>query len=56
MVPDEARYGTVARGALKCSDVVDGALCYIASAIFSKLHMMVENSQLYTLEDEELSG
>lgn len=38
------------------SDAVEEALSYIAYAMFSMFHTAVENSQLYTLGDEEVSG
>lgn len=43
--------GAVVQEALECSNVVEMAQCYIASSMFSKLHTLMESSQLYTLKD-----
>lgn len=50
----EAGDGTLAQGAFDSSDPVDKALRYIASAMPSTLPMLLDNSQLYTLKDDEL--
>lgn len=44
-----------AQEALNSGDAVDEALSYISPAMFSTPHTLVEDSQLYTLEDEKLS-
>lgn len=47
--------GAVAQEALDCSDAVDKAQCYITPALFHTLHMLVENRQLCTFNEEEMS-
>lgn len=41
--------------ALECSDMVDESVRYIASTMFSKLHMLINISHLYALIDEKMS-
>lgn len=54
-VPGEAGDGATIQEVPETRGSVDEALCYILSAIFSKLHTLVENSQLYMLKYEELN-
>lgn len=55
MLQSETGDGAVAQEELDRSDAVHKPLASIESAMFSPLHTMVENSQLYVLRDEELS-
>lgn len=52
-VPCEARDGAVPQEAHECGDARDESLRIISCAIFSKLHMLLKNGQLYTLKEEE---
>lgn len=52
----EALDGAVGQEAFECSNAVERALYYIASAMFSKLRTLVENSQLYNLNYEEMNS
>lgn len=56
VLPGEPGDGAEAKETIDCSDVVDEALRYIESAMFTTLNTLVENNQLYTLKDEELNA
>lgn len=51
----ETAIGSAAQKGLDHSDAIDVALGDITSALFSRLDALVENSQLYPLNDEDLS-
>lgn len=53
-MPGEAGDGAAAQEALEHCNAEDEALHYTASAMFITQHMLMDNSQLYSLEDEEL--
>lgn len=53
MLSGESEDGTLAQEALDWSDVVEKALCYNTTAMFSPVHMLVENVQLYMLIHEK---
>lgn len=55
VLPSGTENGSVAQEAFDHSDVVQEALPYLIPSMFSRLHMLVKNSQLDTLREEELS-
>lgn len=54
LVPDGLEDVTMAWDALLCSHIVDEAMCYISSVIFSMLSSLIKNSQRSALKDKEL--
>lgn len=52
--PDSGTPDTVAHELLDMRNAMEKALCYLTTARFNTLHSLLENSQLYSLDEKEL--